>query len=269
MAQFAGLGDDDIGAIIAFLRSGHRDLAPDPSVSPPSRPSAIGKLILALAVGLTPHAVSAPIPVPPRGATVEYGRYVADAVYQCWYCHTPGFASGKGEASGVYSGGFALADPRGEKVLTANLTPDATGIGGWTLAQFERAVRAGVRPDGGIVRPPMPRMRQLDDVEVAAIYAYLRTVAPVKNAIARPAAPSGSTPAELFARLGCPSCHGEGAPHRDKLRQASGKSRAEVAAWIRNPQRFRPDTQMPTYAEIVDDAQAATLADWLAAGVPR
>src|SRR5262245_22671090 len=86
MPQFNQLGDDDIAALIGFLRSGHRDFAPDPSQPPRSRPSALGKLILVFAVGMEPRPASSAAP-PAPGPTVEYGRYVADAVYQCWYCH--------------------------------------------------------------------------------------------------------------------------------------------------------------------------------------
>jgi mono/diheme cytochrome c family protein len=263
MPRFAKMGDDDIAAIVGFMRSGDPIFAPDPTAQPASRPSLIGTLILAFVVGVKPDAAATYIPVPPAAPTPEYGRYVADGVYHCGYCHTPGFDGKKAEKAGVYGGGFALHDAEGRTVLSSNLTPHSTGIGSWALDDFVRAVRDGIRPDGTIVRPPMPRMRTLDDTETAAVFAYLRTVPSIDHAIARPPPPSSTEPARLFVDLGCTACHGPGAPFHDRLRQSLQQPVADVAAWIRNPQERRPETQMPTYATVLDDRQAMVLAGWV------
>jgi mono/diheme cytochrome c family protein len=262
MPHFGQMGDEDLAAIIAFLRSGHRDLLPHPVAQPSNQPSWIGKLIMVFVVGVGVEP-SGSVATPAAGPTVEYGRYVADALYQCGYCHTPGFDGKKGQKPGIYGGGFALADPQGREVLTANLTPHETGIKSWSLPEFTRAVRDGIRPDGSIVRPPMPRMRLLDDVEMAALFAYLRSLPPIDHAIARPAAAASADPAQLFASLGCATCHAQGAPFHEQLRHAIDRPVAEIAAWIRNPEASRPNTQMPTYAAILDEPKATLLAQWL------
>jgi mono/diheme cytochrome c family protein len=264
MPRFGKMGDDDIAAIIGFMRSGSRDFAPDPTTPPPTRMSLIGKLVLVFAVGVKPEGVATGVPVPPAATTAEYGRYVADALYNCGYCHTPGFDGKKADKPGVYGGGFELRGPDGKPVLSSNLTPHETGIGNWTLQDFSHAVRDGIRPDGSIVRAPMPRMRALDDTEVAAVWAYLRTLPPIDHAIARPQrVASSEDPAMLFRSLGCVSCHGPSAPFHDRLRQSVNKPVADVAAWIRNPERVRPGTQMPTYAKVLDERKATVLAGWV------
>ena len=70
----------------------------------------------------------------------------------------------------------------------ANITPDsATGIGRWSEAEFVRTIRTGVDPKGDSLNPFMPwqEMRRMTDDDLTAIYRYLRTVKPVRNAVPR------------------------------------------------------------------------------------
>jgi hypothetical protein len=79
-------------------------------------------------------------------------------------------------------------------VFAPNLTPDQeTGLGGWTEEQFVRALRtgqhkgevgAGSRP----ILPPMPwaNIASFGDEDIKAIYAYLRTVPAIHNAVPAP-----------------------------------------------------------------------------------
>ena len=67
-----------------------------------------------------------------------------------------------------------------------NLTPDsATGIGTWTEAYFIKVLRTGIRGNGEPLRPLMPWewYRQLTDGDLKAIFAYLRTLPPISNAV--------------------------------------------------------------------------------------
>jgi mono/diheme cytochrome c family protein len=85
---------------------------------------------------------------------------------------------------------------------TANLTPDElTGLGIWSEQQFIKTLRTGRH--WGVARPILPPMpwqalAQLPDRDLRAIYAYLRTVKPIKNQVPDavlappPAAPSRS-----------------------------------------------------------------------------
>lgn len=77
----------------------------------------------------------------------------------------------------------------------ANLTPDETGTGSWTEDQFVYALRNMVSkgvPGGRPLMPPMAMMpvKHMTDGELKAIFAYLRTVQPVKNNSVQPTAPA-------------------------------------------------------------------------------
>jgi cytochrome c553 len=70
--------------------------------------------------------------------------------------------------------------------FAANLTPDSTGLGDWTEAQFLKALKEkkwmgldGTRP----LMPPMSMMSAtiMSDDELKAIFAYLKTIPPIKN----------------------------------------------------------------------------------------
>ena len=56
-------------------------------------------------------------------------------------------------------------------------------VAGWTLDQFIRTMRTGLDPSGHAVQPPMAwkAYGQMDDVELTALYAYLRSLAPASQ----------------------------------------------------------------------------------------
>jgi mono/diheme cytochrome c family protein len=94
----------------------------------------------------------------------------------CFSCHTA--AGGQ-----LLAGGRALATPFGT-FYSPNITPDPdTGIGRWTDAQFLRALREGVRPDGANYFPvfPYPSFTGITDSDALAIKAYLFSVSPVRQ----------------------------------------------------------------------------------------
>ncbi|MBK9090166.1 MAG: c-type cytochrome [Holophagales bacterium] len=77
----------------------------------------------------------------------------------------------------------AFAGPWGVS-YAANLTSDATGIGSWTEANFVRAIKDGKHLGvGRPINPPMPwpAYRNATEDDLKAVYAYLKTVPPVKN----------------------------------------------------------------------------------------
>jgi mono/diheme cytochrome c family protein len=77
---------------------------------------------------------------------------------------------------------------------SANLTPDETGTGKWTEDQFLYAVRNSISkglPGSRPLMPPMSMMpvKHMTDDELKAIFAYLRTVKPIKNNSVQPTPP--------------------------------------------------------------------------------
>jgi hypothetical protein len=87
----------------------------------------------------------------------------------------------------------AFAGPWGVS-FTANLTPDAdTGLGQWTLKDFMSTIRTGRHMGRGRpVLPPMPIpvYNNFTDADLEAVYAYLRSVPPIKNRVPEPLAPA-------------------------------------------------------------------------------
>ena len=115
---------------------------------------------------------------------LERGRYLLNTIAACGNCHTP--QGPDGPLPGKDLAGGLLFDETAFKVYSTNITPDKrTGIGSWTDAQIVTAIREGKRPDGSLIRPPMPfdMYRQLSDTDVKAIVAYLRSVKPVENTV--------------------------------------------------------------------------------------
>jgi hypothetical protein len=72
--------------------------------------------------------------------------------------------------------------------FSANLTPDSTGIGSWTEAQFLKAIREGKYKGLDNTRPLLPPMpwqeyRNATDEDLKAVFAYLKSLKPVRNVV--------------------------------------------------------------------------------------
>ena len=118
---------------------------------------------------------------------VERGAYLVTSIGSCGNCHSPRDAPGHVAAGKELSGGVEFDEDIGH-VVGPNITPDReTGIGAWSDAEIITALRDGKRPDGTIIGPPMPIIvyRNLSDKDAAAIAAYLRSLPPIHNPVAR------------------------------------------------------------------------------------
>jgi cytochrome c553 len=146
---------------------------------------------------------------------VARGEYLVSSL-GCHDCHTPQKLGPEGlepDMTLMLSGhqaGTTLPEPpaaKGPWVISAsatmtawagpwgvsyarNLTPDSeTGIGGWTEQQFVQTIKNGRQQGRGRpILPPMPwpAYKNLSEEDLRAIYAYLRTVKPMKNAVPEP-----------------------------------------------------------------------------------
>ena len=196
-----------------------------------------GAAALVLIVACAGDAAEAaePVAAGARAAplTVEQarGRYLM-STSACMDCHTPWKMGDKGpepDLSRLYSGhpeslhmppapvlpegpwvmtagatNTAWAGPWGVS-FTANLTPDPeTGLGRWTEQDFIRTIRSGRHLGRGReVLPPMPIAvyRHFTDRDLKAIFAYLRTIPPIRNQVPDPLPPaSPAAPAPVAAR---------------------------------------------------------------------
>lgn len=153
---------------------------------------------------------------PGTSTQVERGRYLV-GITGCHDCHSPKVQGMTPDMSRALSGRpattpvpsatdgevhasldlTAWTGPWGQTVAS-NLTPDpATGIGTrYTEASFLQTMRTGMKPNGTPVMPPMPSevYQNMTDEDLRAIYAYLRTVKPMRNAVFAGLTPPGSKP---------------------------------------------------------------------------
>jgi mono/diheme cytochrome c family protein len=159
---FNRFSESDLAAIVAYLRT----VPPADSAVPRLRQ--VGPIARALIVfGAFPIAAdivrrgSNRLPDVPEGPTREYGEYLT-TTGGCQGCHGQSLSGGQ-EIDGV---------------PTANLTPRA--LGKWTEADFVKAIRTGVRPDGRILSAvmPWPLMKELTDTELRAMWLYLQSLPP-------------------------------------------------------------------------------------------
>src|SRR5690242_15148497 len=125
-------------------------------------------------------------------ALIARGEYLA-TVGDCAACHTA-------QGGKPYAGGRALPTPFGD-VPAPNLTPDdATGLGQWSFDAFWRALHEGVGRDGHALYPAFPytSYTRVSRQDAFALFAYLRSLPPVRN---RTATPSLRFPYDLRASL--------------------------------------------------------------------
>jgi mono/diheme cytochrome c family protein len=135
-------------------------------------PFAVG---LGLALGLGLCLIAAAGAAPAAEDSVARGQYLARAG-GCVSCHTvPGGTP--------FAGGRGLATPFGT-FYSPNITPDPeTGIGRWSDSDFQRALREGIRPDGGHYFPvfPYPSFTGIGDDDARAIKSYLFSLPPARQ----------------------------------------------------------------------------------------
>lgn len=135
---------------------------------------------IALAAGLAACALGPALAETPA----ERGAYLVDAVMACDNCHTPRGPEGLDMARRFAGGSIVWDEPR-FRVRGPNISSDPiAGIGAWTDAEIARALTHGVGRDGAPLAPIMPSAfyRVLTDRDVAALVAFLRTIAPQPDA---------------------------------------------------------------------------------------
>ncbi|QQS43217.1 MAG: c-type cytochrome [Acidobacteriota bacterium] len=181
--NYGKMDREDIYSIIAYIRK----LPPVESETPPSSSDFPMSIII--------HAIpSAPsfVQKPPRTDKVKYGAYLSNAA-GCAECHTPA-KSGQTIPELLFSGGRYI-DTNTASVQTSNITPDKeTGIGAWSEQDFIARFKAFDKTSGmykedavkeGDFNTPMPWQgyATMSEEDLAAIYAYLMSIKPIKNKV--------------------------------------------------------------------------------------
>ncbi|MEQ8362108.1 MAG: c-type cytochrome [Cyclobacteriaceae bacterium] len=178
---YAKMDKEDIYSIIAYLRT----LPPVNNEIPDGEPDFPMNFILN-----TLPAPANPQPKPSESDQLAYGAYLTNAS-GCIECHT-NVDKGQIIPELAYSGGREFGFPDGSVLRSSNITPHETGIGSWTEEMF--VVRFKMYADSAYVLPsvspgefntimPWTMYGQMKREDLAAIYAYLRTVKPLDNTV--------------------------------------------------------------------------------------
>ncbi|MFN8485229.1 MAG: cytochrome c [Anaerolineae bacterium] len=164
---FHSLSDEDLGAVIAYVRS----RPPVDNQLPPRSIGPLGRVMAA--VGMFPppaveqidHNGPRPMAVE-RGVTVAYGRYLTRT---CTECH------------GADLNGAPFGPP-GQQVPTPNLTPGGE-LAAWSEKDFFTTLRTGRTPSGQQLDKEMPWMYygQMTDEELRAVWLYLQSLPALKQ----------------------------------------------------------------------------------------
>jgi mono/diheme cytochrome c family protein len=164
--QYRGIADADIDAVIAYLRTvpAVKNAVPKSTYNIPL-PPAWGP------------PIDKPIAAPPASDKLAYGAYLAGPLGHCVECHTPMGPDHRQQfATLLGAGGMQFNGPWGLSVAK-NITSDPEqGLGKWTDAEIERAIRAGIDKDGHSLKPPMGYgyYSKISADDMAALIAWLR-----------------------------------------------------------------------------------------------
>ncbi len=186
---FPNLSDQDLAAVIAFLRSDAPEVQPSEVVRS-SKFSFLAKALIKFGAFNPLDYDANPRLAPPATDQVAFGRYLATARYDCASCHSASFETNNilepEKSPGYLAGGNPIADQEFNHIPSRNITPHPEhGIGKWSKEQFVAAVRSGIRPDGKAMSTAMPRFVLQDSVEINAIWAYLQTVPAMETTVAK------------------------------------------------------------------------------------
>jgi mono/diheme cytochrome c family protein len=192
--RFRTLSDEDLASIIVYLRA----LPPVRNALPPTK---LNPEVM-LMIRELPRPLRGAVPEPDLSTPEKRGAYLTE-VAACADCHTPMTRRGKRMKELEFSGGFILTGAFG-RVASANLTPDPSGIPYYDAPMFMSAMRNGM-VGARELNPIMPwtTYSGMTDEDLAAIFAYLKTLAPVSHRV-------DNAEAVAFCRR-CRQKHGFGA----------------------------------------------------------
>ncbi len=122
------------------------------------------------------HRIELPLPEPGNEAAIARGQHLVEARYGCKACH-----------GGDLAGGTMIDDAPIGVVLGPNLTLGKGGrTGSYDMADWDRIVRHGVKPDGTPTLMPSEDFFRMSDAELSDIVAFLRSVPAVDRDVAPP-----------------------------------------------------------------------------------
>lgn len=167
--EYAGLGEKDLGPLVAYLKS----LPPVDNTPAAVSPGPVARMLYLQ--GSMPILVPAKLidhgapmaEIPERKPTEAYGKYLAET---CRGCHGDGFSGG------------AIEGMPPDFPPAANLTFHETGLKKWSEEDFKKTLRTGKTPSGKQLDTkymPWKVTAKMNDDEIGALYTYFKSLEPV------------------------------------------------------------------------------------------
>ncbi len=182
--NYGQMDEEDILSIIAYIRT----LKPIKNQVPKSKSDFPMNFIIN-----TIPTKARLTKMPSKNDVLNYGKYLVNAA-ACMDCHTP-FAKGKSFAGAEFGGGREFPFPDGSMVRSANISPDReTGIGKWDDVEFIALFRAHsdslvlstkLKPGDFNSIMPWTMYGKMHEEDLKAIFAYLKTINPIKNKVVK------------------------------------------------------------------------------------
>lgn len=185
--SFGKMDKEDIYSIIAYIRT-----LPAIENTPPQSESDFPMSVIIHTIPQKAEFSTRPMP----SDKLSYGRYLTNMA-GCIECHSQ-VKRGIPIEGLEFAGGRYFPMPDGTNLATSNITPDKeTGIGAWSEEDFVNRFKAfdkNVTKFDDTVKPgdfnslmPWQKYSGMTREDLAAIYTYLRTIKPIKNAVPKPA----------------------------------------------------------------------------------
>jgi mono/diheme cytochrome c family protein len=174
---FHNLTDGDVLSIVAYLRSLPKSVAAAGATNPDAAP------VTPLPLSAFPNSSLAPGDA--DYAAAQNGKYLLSSAAQCVKCHSPA-------AAGVPAADFFSGVPptTGTQIFSPNITPDVTGISGWTATDVATSLKAGTNKAGMALCGSMPSGVKgyggLSADDAHAIGVYLTTIPAISKPTAAP-----------------------------------------------------------------------------------
>ena len=178
--EYALLTDADVFAMVAYLRTiaANANVVPADTFEPPAgKPPAASAKDSAIPHTTLPSS-------DPQFAAAERGRYLATGA--CIQCHTKELSPGVADFTMAYAGGRQHKSNSDAKLATStNITPDATGLAGWSVADIVASIKGNTDKSGAALCSASPMghgwMGDMTDGDLTDIATYIHTLPPIKN----------------------------------------------------------------------------------------
>jgi hypothetical protein len=191
-SSYRQMSDEDLASVVVYIRS----------LPPVVHPLPKTEIIFPVKylIRSAPQPVTGPVNSPDPSDQIRWGAYLVKMA-ACEECHTPS-VRGTPIPGTAFSGGSVFKGDDGS-VASANITPDSSGMIRYSDTVFIQAFRTGFVGTRAL-NPIMPfeYYGGMSNDDLKAIYAYLRTLQPVKHTVDNSQPPT-------YCKL-CRNMHGGG-----------------------------------------------------------